>query len=71
MEKGPGAMSTFYEIDSRRFTHKEYWWGNPSPLVLIGWILKWMRIRIPGSTDDSNVDSILLFEVDQFPDEIT
>ena len=32
-------MSEFYDIDSSRVTHREYWWGSPTPLVLIGWII--------------------------------
>ena len=64
------GMSEFYEIDSRRVSYREYWWGTKSPLVLIGWLLKWLRIRIPGSTDDPNVDSTLLFVVEALPPDI-
>ena len=60
-------MSEFYAIDSTRVSLREYWWGAKSPLVVIGWILKWLRIRIPGSTDDPNVDSTLPFLVEALP----
>jgi hypothetical protein len=45
-------MSTFYAIDSAKISHREYWWGTRSPAVLIGWLVKWLRIRLPSSTDD-------------------
>ena len=64
-------MSEFYEIDSTRVSHREYWWGTKSPLVIIGWILKWLRVRIPSSTDDPNVDSTLPFTTSGLPDTIS
>lgn len=48
----------FYKINSTRVTLREYWWGTPNPLVILLWIVKWLRIRIPGSVDDPNVESI-------------
>ena len=63
-------MSRFYDLDSTRATHQEYWWGNRSPLVIIGWILKWCRVRIPGSTDDPNVDSTLSFVTESLPSDV-
>ena len=63
-------MNTFYAIDSTRVSHREYWWGTRSPLVLIGWILKWLRIRIPGSTDDPNVESTMPFVVEALPTDV-
>jgi Zn-dependent protease len=63
-------MSEFYDIDSTHISHREYWWGSRSPLVLIGWLIKWLRIRIPSSTDDPNVDSTLPFLTDALPPEI-
>jgi Zn-dependent protease len=63
-------MSTFYDIDSTRVSHREYWWDTRSPLVLIGWFTKWFRIRIPGSTDDPNVDCTVPFIVPALPPEI-
>ena len=54
-------MNQFYDIDSTRWTLREYWWGNPSPMVLVGWMLKWLRVRIPASCDDPNVESLTGF----------
>lgn len=62
-------MSQFYEIDSTKVSHREYWWGSKSPLVLIGWMLKWLRVRIPGSSDDPNTESTLPFVIEQLPPE--
>src|SRR5690349_8430076 len=65
------GMSQFYAIDSSRVTLREYWWGTKSPLVLvIGALLKCLRVRIPSSSDDPNVDSILPFQVQELPAEI-
>jgi len=63
-------MSIFYEIDSTHFSFKEYWWGNPSPAVLIAWTIKLLRIRTPGSSDDPNTDSTVPFVVDQLPQDV-
>lgn len=63
-------MQEIYAIDSTRISLREYWWGTRSPLVLIGWITKWLRIRIPSSTDDPNVESTLPYSVDSLPDEV-
>jgi Zn-dependent protease len=63
-------MSTFYAIDSARVSHREYWWGTRSPAVLLGWILKWLRVRIPSSSDDPPVDSTLPFVVTELPPEV-
>jgi Zn-dependent protease len=61
---------SFYSIDSTRVSHKEYWWGNRSPLVLIGWLTKWLRIRLPNSTDDPNVESTYPFIREALPDDV-
>ena len=63
-------MNQIYAIDSTRISHREYWWGTRSPLVLIGWITKWLHIRIPGSTDDPNFESTSPWLIDALPDEI-
>ena len=63
-------MSEFYDIDSTRVSHLEYWWGTQSPLVLVGWVTKWLRVRIPSSTDDPNVDSTLPFVCAGLPPDI-
>jgi len=53
----------FYQLDSTRVTLREYWWGTPNPLVVFGWLTKWLRIRLPGSVDDPNVESLEPFRV--------
>ena len=53
----------FYKIDSARVSWREYWWGSRSPAVLLGWLLKLLRVRLPSSTDDPNVDALAPFEV--------
>lgn len=63
-------MSQFYQVDSTKVSLREYWWGSRSPVVIIGWILKWLRIRIPSSTDDANVDSTLPFVTPALPGEV-
>jgi len=63
-------MSQFYQVDSTKVSLREYWWGTRSPLVIIGWILKWLRVRIPSSTDDANTESTLPFIAAGLPAEI-
>ena len=63
-------MSAFYAIDSTKVSHREYWWGSRSPLVLIGWLIKWLHIRIPSSTDDPNVESTTPFMVEALPADV-
>ncbi len=63
-------MNPCYDIDSAKVTHREYWWGNKSPLVLIGWIIKWLRIRLPGSSDDPNIESVQPCVVVELPLEV-
>jgi Zn-dependent protease len=53
----------FYRLDSTRVTLREYWWGTRNPLVIFGWIAKWLRIRLPGSVDDPNVETLDPFRV--------
>jgi hypothetical protein len=64
------TMSAFYSVDSTRVSHREYWWGTHSPAVLIGWLLKWLRVRIPSSTDDPNVESTMAFLVEALPADV-
>lgn len=61
----------FYKLDSTRFSFREYWWGNRSPLVLFKWLAKILRIRLPSSVDDPNVDLLEPFEVSrsELPEE--
>ena len=62
----------FYKIDSRRISLREYWWGTPNPLIiLVAWLIKMLRIRLPGSADDPNVESLEPFRIspDRLPEE--
>ena len=63
-------MSEFYEIDSTHVSVREYWWGNKSPLVIIAWILKVLRVRIPSSSDDPNTDSTAPFIIETLPPDV-
>ena len=63
-------MNPCYDIDSTKVTHREYWWGSKSPLVLIGWIIKWLHIRIPSSSDDPNIESVQPCVVVELPLEV-
>ncbi|MHB8897505.1 MAG: site-2 protease family protein [Thermoguttaceae bacterium] len=54
----------FYKLDSTRVSLREYWWGTPKPLILVAWLLKLLRVRLPGSTDDPNVASLEPFRVE-------
>ena len=65
-------MSAFYKIDSTRFSFREYWWGSRSPAVLLAWLTKLLRIPVPCSSDDPNVESLQAFEVaeESLPEEI-
>lgn len=63
-------MSEFYDIDSTKVTLKEYWYDNKL-LAVIGWILKWLRVKLPGSTDDPNVDTTLESLAETLPPQMT
>lgn len=63
-------MNQIYAIDSTRVSHREFWWGTKSPLVILGWITKWLRIRIPSSTDDPNFESTTPWVIDALPEEV-
>jgi len=39
--------------------------------VLIPWLLKWLRVRIPFSTDDPNTESTTPFLVETLPADVT
>jgi hypothetical protein len=66
----PARPPRFYRLDSRRVTLREYWWGHPAA-VLVGGLLKLLRVRLPGSSDDPCVESLSPFEVEDavFDDE--
>lgn len=54
-------MSQFYQVDSRKVSLKDLWWG---------WAAKLLRIRIKCSIDDPNVDSTLQFLFTGLPSDI-
>jgi Zn-dependent protease len=70
------AMPVFYQLNSSRVTLREYSWGVPWilwPLVIpIVVLLKVLRLRLPGSTDDPPVESLREFQVptDAIPTEV-
>ncbi len=59
-------MSEFYDIDSTKVTATEYFYESKI-LGLIGLALKALRVKLPGSTDDPNVDTTLEFLVEALP----
>jgi Zn-dependent protease len=63
-------MKEIYAIDSTRISCREYWWGTKSPFILIGLLLRFLRIRLPSSTDDPNVASTLPWVVDALPEDV-
>ena len=64
-------MSAFYSIDSTRVSHREYWWGHPSPMVVFAWLLKWLGVRVPTSSNDPNTEAITPFLVEALPQAVT
>ncbi|HEX9187322.1 MAG TPA: site-2 protease family protein, partial [Vicinamibacteria bacterium] len=60
----PARAPRFYRLDSRAVTLREYWWGSPAS-VLVAALLKALRVRLPGSSDDPCVESLSPFEVDE------
>ena len=55
----------FYRIDSTRVSWREYWWGARSPKVLLAWLFKLLRVRLPGTSDDPAVESLSPFAVSE------
>ena len=63
-------MSEFYDVDSRKVSHAEIW-AETKIFAIVGWIIKWLRIRVPCSMDDPPVDSVLSFVAESLPEFIT
>ncbi len=65
-------MSTFYKTCTPNISFREYWWSARSPVVLIWWLIKLLRIPVPVSPDDPNVDSLQPFEIPEtgLPEEV-
>lgn len=51
-----------YKVDSSRASFGELWRDCRSPLVVILWLTKLLRVRLPGSINDPNVESLAPFE---------
>jgi len=51
----------FYRVDSSRTSFIELWRDTRSPVVLIAWLSKLLRVKLPGSVNDPNVVSLLPF----------
>lgn len=60
------SMSEFYDIDSTKVTATEYFYESKI-LGGIGLLLKALRVKLPGSTDDPNVDTTLEFVAESLP----
>lgn len=63
-------MSQFYDVDSRKVSLAEIW-AETKILAIVGWVCKWLRIRLPCSMDEPPVDSILPFVTETLPEFIT
>ena len=59
----PAPVSTFYRVDSSRNTFAELWRDVRSPAVVLVWLTKLLRVKLPGSVNDANVASLEPFEV--------
>ncbi|MEM6312520.1 MAG: site-2 protease family protein [Planctomycetota bacterium] len=66
------AGGVLYTVDSSRASFGELWRDTRSPLVLITWLTKLLRVRLPGGVNDPNVEALRPFETsfDQLPDDV-
>lgn len=53
----------FYRVDSSRSSFTELWRDMRSPVVLLAWLSKLLRISLPGSVNDPNVVALHPFVV--------
>ena len=53
----------YYRVDSSKTTFTELWRDAGFPLVIIAWISKLMRVKLPGAINDPNVVSLRPFMV--------
>src|SRR5687768_9115394 len=61
----PSKADLFYRVDSSRASFRELWRDARSPAVLVAWLSKLFRVKLPGSVNDPNVTSLRPFEVDE------
>ena len=53
----------YYRVDGTRASFVELWRDARSPLVLLAWLIKLLRIKLPGTINDPNVVSLRPFLV--------
>lgn len=63
LARAPPLAGRYYRIDSSRSSYTELWRDARSPLVLIAWLTKLLRVKLPGSVNDPNVVSLRPFVV--------
>ncbi|HZU38709.1 MAG TPA: site-2 protease family protein [Gemmataceae bacterium] len=65
-------MKTFYRVDYTRVTFREYLFDISWLLLPVVALVKWLRIRSSGSTDEPAVETLAPFEVEEaaLPEEI-
>jgi Zn-dependent protease len=59
----PPQAGRFYRVDSSRTSYAELWRDSRSPLVLVAWVSKLLRLKLPGTVNDPNVVSLWHFVV--------
>lgn len=60
---GPRA-GQYYRMNSSRLSFAEFWRETRSPVVLLGWLTKLLRIKLSGSAHDPNVVTLESCRVD-------
>lgn len=65
-------MPTFYDVDLRRASMREFAFGTPWHRLPLIFLMKLFGASIPASTDDPPVESLRPFEVDEaaLPEDI-
>lgn len=65
-------MATYYDVDLRHATLREFAFGTPWYSMPLVTLLKFAGFRFPCSTDDPPVEALAPFEVDEvaLPDEV-
>ena len=66
------AGGVIYKVDSSRASFGELWRDTRSPSVVLAWLTKLLRVRIPGAVNDPNVESLRPFAVSAkaLPDDV-